>query len=163
MRALLAGLRPDRIEVSDRLTLRGMGQWAADHAVPSVVISHERLDRLLNQFLLPDLAARWVADWANRRMAGSYDTVVCTTRFAREEFDRIGSRNVVQVPLGVDLVTFAPSHRAGQPCNGARPGYQSPSSDSYPGAAMWPSCSPRPIYHSHRDHTRRSDWRRWRR
>ena len=111
VRALLAGLRPDRIEVSDRLTLRGMGQWAADHAVPSVVISHERLDRLLNQFLLPDLAARWVADWANRRMAGSYDTVVCTTRFAREEFDRIGSRNVVQVPLGVDLVTFAPSHR----------------------------------------------------
>jgi len=111
VRALLAGLRPDRIEVSDRLTLRGMGRWAAEQGVPSVVFSHERLDRLLHQFLLPDPAARRVADWANRRMAASYDTVVCTTGFAREEFDRIGSRNVVQVPLGVDLATFAPSAR----------------------------------------------------
>jgi alpha-1,6-mannosyltransferase len=76
-----------------------------------VVISHERLDRLLHQFLLPDPAARRVADWANRRMAASHDTVVCTTSFAREEFDRIGSANVVQVPLGVDLVMFAPSQR----------------------------------------------------
>ena len=111
VRALLDGLRPDRIEVSDRLTLRGLGRWAAVHGVPTVVISHERLDRLLHQFLLPAPAARRVADWANRRMAASYDTVVCTTRFAREEFDRIGSRNVVQVPLGVDLATFAPARR----------------------------------------------------
>jgi alpha-1,6-mannosyltransferase len=111
VRRLLAGLRPDRIEVSDRLTLRGMGRWAASHEVPSVVISHERLDRLLHQFLLPEPVARRMADWANRRMAASYDTVVCTTRFARAEFDRIGSHNVVQVPLGVDLTTFAPSQR----------------------------------------------------
>lgn len=111
VRALLERLRPDRIEVSDRLTLRGMGEWAAEHGVPSVVISHERLDRLLHQFLLPRPAARRLADWANRRMAASYDTVVCTTAFAREEFDRISVRNVVQVPLGVDLVTFAPVHR----------------------------------------------------
>ncbi|HEX8934026.1 MAG TPA: glycosyltransferase, partial [Pseudonocardiaceae bacterium] len=59
----------------------------------------------------PGPVARRVADWANARMAASYDTVVCTTAFAREEFDRIGSPNVVQVPLGVDLTTFAPSHR----------------------------------------------------
>lgn len=111
VRVLLEGLRPDRIEVSDRLTLRGMGRWAREHGVPSVVISHERLDRLLHQALLPDPAARWLADLANARMAASYDTVVCTTGFAREEFDRIGSPNVVQVPLGVDLVTFAPSQR----------------------------------------------------
>ena len=110
-RAVLTGLRPDRIEVSDRLTLRGLGRWAADHGVPSVAISHERLDRLLHQFAMPDLAARRVADWANRRMAASYDIVVCTTGFARAEFDRIGSRNVAQVALGVDLATFAPSHR----------------------------------------------------
>lgn len=109
--AVLDQLCPDLIEVSDRLTLRGMGRWAASRGIPSVVISHERLDRLLHQFLLPDPAARRVADWANRRMAASYDTVVCTTRFAREEFDRIGARNIVQVPLGVDLVTFAPTHR----------------------------------------------------
>ena len=111
VRALLDRLSPDRLEVSDRLTLRGMGRWAAARGVPSVVISHERLDRLLEQFLLPASLARWGADRANTRMAASYDTVVCTTAFAREEFDRIGARNVVRVPLGVDLRTFSPTRR----------------------------------------------------
>ncbi|GGM52832.1 GDP-mannose-dependent alpha-(1-6)-phosphatidylinositol dimannoside mannosyltransferase [Longimycelium tulufanense] len=108
---LLSELRPDRLEVSDRLTLRGMGRWAARHGVPSVVISHERLDRLLEQFLLPGKAARRMADWANTRMAANYDTVVCTTGFARQEFNRIGARNVLRVPLGVDLVEFHPGRR----------------------------------------------------
>lgn len=107
---LLGTLRPDAIEVSDRLTLRGLGAWAARRGVPGVVISHERLDRLLGQFLLPAPAARRVADVANARMAAAYDTVVCTTSFARAEFDRIGAANVRQVPLGVDLTTFSPLH-----------------------------------------------------
>lgn len=111
VKRLLERLRPDAVEVSDRLTLRGLGAWAARHDVPSVVISHERLDRLLAQFLLPEGAARRVADVANARMAAAYDTVVCTTAFARAEFDRIGARNVTQVPLGVDLATFSPLHR----------------------------------------------------
>jgi len=111
VRALLRILEPDRLEVSDRLTLRGMGAWARRQGVPSVVISHERLDRLLRQFLVPAPLARRAADLANRRMAESYDRVVCTTAFAREEFDRIGAPNVQRVPLGVDLSTFAPAHR----------------------------------------------------
>ncbi|WP_216210683.1 glycosyltransferase [Amycolatopsis aidingensis] len=111
VRALLHELRPDRLEVSDRLTLRGMGVWAKRHNVPSVVISHERLDRLLEQFLLPGPLARRAADAANRRMAASYDTVVCTTYFARDEFDRIAAPNVRRVPLGVDLSTFTPTVR----------------------------------------------------
>jgi alpha-1,6-mannosyltransferase len=109
VKALLDDLRPDRLEVSDRLTLRGMGHWARARGVPSAVISHERLDRLLEQFLLPSGPAERVADWANARMAAAYDTVVCTTEFARLEFDRIGARNVVRVPLGVDLRTFTPT------------------------------------------------------
>ena len=44
----------------------------------------------------------------NARTAADYDAVVCTTGFAREEFDRIGATNVVTVPLGVDLQTFHP-------------------------------------------------------
>jgi alpha-1,6-mannosyltransferase len=117
VRALLERLRPQRLEVSDRLTLRGMGRWASRHGVPSVVISHERLDRLLQQFLMPAAASRRVADWANARMAASYDTVVCTTEFAREEFDRICAPNVRRVPLGVDLKTFTPVRRnAGLRC-----------------------------------------------
>ncbi|MGQ0839238.1 glycosyltransferase [Actinokineospora sp.] len=113
VKALLPGLAPDRLEVSDRLTLRGMGHWARERGVPSVVISHERLDRLLAQFLLPAPLARRGADAANRRMAASYDTVVCTTAFARAEFDRIGAANVARVPLGVDLAAFAPTRRDG--------------------------------------------------
>ena len=112
VRRLLDRLRPDAIEVSDRLTLRGLGSWASAAGVPSVVISHERLDRLLHQFLLPSATARRVADAANARMAAAYDTVVCTTAFAREEFDRIGVRNVRQVPLGVDLATFSPTRHS---------------------------------------------------
>ncbi len=108
---LLERLRPDAIEVSDRLTLRGLGTWASRRGVPGVVISHERLDRLLAQFLLPEPAGARVADLANARMAAAYDTVVATTAFARAEFDRIGAANVVRVPLGVDLAAFSPRHR----------------------------------------------------
>ncbi|RZQ64272.1 glycosyltransferase [Amycolatopsis suaedae] len=111
VRFLLRRLAPDRLEVSDRLTLRGMGSWARRNGIPSVVISHERLDRLLEQFLLPGPLARRVADAANRRMAASYDTVVCTTGFAGAEFDRIGAPNVRRVPLGVDLGEFTPALR----------------------------------------------------
>lgn len=107
---LLEDLAPDAIEVSDRLTLRGLGTWAARRGIPAVVISHERLDRLLTQFLLPDGAAHRLADAANARMAAAYDTVVCTTSFARAEFERIGAGNVAQVPLGVDLAMFSPRH-----------------------------------------------------
>ncbi|MBB5854651.1 glycosyltransferase family 4 protein [Amycolatopsis umgeniensis] len=111
VRVVLNRLEPDRLEVSDRLTLRGMGVWARRNGVPSMVISHERLDRLLEQFLMPEPVARRVADVANRRMARRYDTVVCTTAFARAEFDRIAAPNVRRVPLGVDLTTFAPARR----------------------------------------------------
>lgn len=108
---LLADLRPDALEVSDRLTLRSLGPWGRRHDVATVMISHERLDRLAGQFL-PRRVARAVADVANRRTAANYDAVVCTTAFAREEFDRIGAPNVMTVPLGVDLEQFHPRRRS---------------------------------------------------
>ncbi|MFE1592550.1 glycosyltransferase [Nocardia sp. NPDC058705] len=107
---VLSGLSPDVLEVSDRLTLRGFGRWAGRRGVASVMISHERLDRLLGQFL-PGSVARRCADVANRRTADDYDMVVCTTDFAREEFLRIGAPNVELVPLGVDLDLFSPRRR----------------------------------------------------
>ena len=105
--AIVEALDPDALEVSDRLTLRSLGPWGRRHHVNTVMISHERLDRLAGQ-ILPTRAARRLADYANRRTAANYDTVVCTTAFAREEFDRIGAPNVVRVPLGVDLDIFHP-------------------------------------------------------
>jgi alpha-1,6-mannosyltransferase len=109
--ALLREMQPEALEVSDRLTLRSLGRWGREHGATTVMISHERLDRLAGQFL-PRRAAQKFADFANARTAADYDTVVCTTAFAREEFDRIGARNTVTVPLGVDLDTFHPRRRS---------------------------------------------------
>jgi alpha-1,6-mannosyltransferase len=111
VRSLLEVLRPDTLEVSDRLTLRSLGRWGSEHGATTVMISHERLDRLAGQ-VLPRRTAQKFADFANRRTAADYDAVVCTTGFAREEFDRIGATNTVTIPLGVDLETFHPSRRS---------------------------------------------------
>lgn len=107
---VLTGLRPDALEVSDRLTLRGFGRWARRRDITGVMISHERLDRLLGQ-VMPGRWARRCADVANRRTAADYDMVVCTTEFARAEFHRIDAANVELVPLGVDLELFSPRRR----------------------------------------------------
>ncbi len=107
VKALLQTLKPNALEVSDRLTLRSLGRWGREYGATTVMISHERLDRLVGQ-VLPRRPARQFADIANARTAADYDTVVCTTAFAREEFDRIGATNTVTVPLGVDLQTFHP-------------------------------------------------------
>jgi alpha-1,6-mannosyltransferase len=111
VKALLEDLEPNAIEVSDRLTLRSLGLWGRQHDVATVMISHERLDRLVGQ-VLPRRVARSVADFANRRTAETYDAVVCTTAFARAEFDRIHAPNVLTVPLGVDLDQFHPRHHS---------------------------------------------------
>ncbi|MBM7416947.1 MULTISPECIES: glycosyltransferase [Nocardiaceae] len=104
-----ASLRPDVLEISDRLTLRGLGTWARHRGIRSVMISHERLDRLLGQ-VLPVPVARAAADVANRRSVLGHDAVVCTTAFAQEEFDRIGA-DAHRIALGVDLELFHPSRR----------------------------------------------------
>ncbi|MBB5867942.1 alpha-1,6-mannosyltransferase [Allocatelliglobosispora scoriae] len=109
---LLAELRPDVIEVSDRSTLRWTGRWAARHGVASVMVSHESLDGLLAVAGLPTGPRTRVADRLNRATARRYDTVVCTTRWAAAEFDRVGAGNVRQVPLGVDLTAFHPGLRS---------------------------------------------------
>ena len=112
VRALLDALEPDRLEVSDRLTLRGLGRWASAAGVPSAVIAHERLDGVLRAFSpLGERGARRAADWHNATTASLFDHVVATTRFAAQEFARIG-RRTDHVPLGVDLELFRPGPRS---------------------------------------------------
>jgi len=111
VRAVLDGLAPDRLEVSDRLTLRGLGRWASVAGVPSTVIAHERLDGVLRAFTpLGDRGALWVANRHNATTAECFDRVVTTTRFAALEFARIGVPTS-HVPLGVDLEQFRPPTR----------------------------------------------------
>ncbi|MFB4273987.1 glycosyltransferase [Nonomuraea sp. MTCD27] len=104
LRRLLEELRPDRLEVSDRTTLRWTGAWARAQGIPSVMVSHESLSALFRLYGPP---AR-LADALNRATAARYDTVICTTAWAEAEFRRLGAANVTRVPLGVDLTTFAP-------------------------------------------------------
>ncbi|MFD7880309.1 glycosyltransferase [Streptomyces sp. NPDC059766] len=108
---LLEELGPDRLEVSDRTTLRWTGRWARRARVPAVMVSHETADGVLRTWGLSERAARRTADALNVRTAHTYARVVCTTEFAEREFVRIGARNVVRAPLGVDLVQRHPSLR----------------------------------------------------
>jgi alpha-1,6-mannosyltransferase len=112
---LLAALRPDALEVSDRTTLRWTGVWAREHGVPAVMVSHESVAALkltrLGPGRLRSALSRAVADWLNRRTARAYHRVICTTGWAAAEFGRIDAGNVVRVPLGVDLDTFSPRVR----------------------------------------------------
>ncbi len=103
--ALLRELKPDTIEVSDRTTLRWTGRWARRHGVPAVMVSHESLVALF-AMAWSGRAGQRAADWLNRRTARGYLQIICTTGWAAVEFERIGARNLVRVPLGVDLTTF---------------------------------------------------------
>ncbi|MET7453675.1 glycosyltransferase [Streptomyces sp. NPDC005574] len=109
--ALLEELAPDRLEVSDRTTLRWTGKWARRARVPAVMVSHETADGVLRTWGLSENLSRRAADALNVRTAHTYARVVCTTEFAEREFVRIGARNVVRAPLGVDLVERHPDLR----------------------------------------------------
>lgn len=125
VRRALDGLAPDRIEVSDRTTLRWTGEWARRARVPSVMVSHETADGVLRTWGVPEAVALGAADRLNRRTAWAYARIVCTTEWAEREFVRIGARNVARAPLGVDLARClppgarpycAPATRAGRGC-----------------------------------------------
>jgi alpha-1,6-mannosyltransferase len=105
---LLRELRPDRLEVSDRTTLRWTGEWARRNDVPSIMVSHESLDGLLRLWTGGGSVSTRITDRLNARTAATYDRIVCTTAWAAAEFKRIGTANLLQVPLGVDLDHFHP-------------------------------------------------------
>ncbi|GIE87942.1 glycosyltransferase [Actinoplanes regularis] len=106
----LERLRPDRIEVHDRSTLRWLGSWARRAEVPSTMVSHESLDGLLRLFGPGRSLGLRAADRLNSRTVRAFDSVVCTTGWAEREFTRLGAAPV-RVPLGVDLARFAPANR----------------------------------------------------
>lgn len=108
---LLEQLAPDRLEVSDRTTLRWTGEWARRRRVPAVMVSHESVDGVLRTWGMPTGLAQAAADRLNRRSAHAYSRIVCTTGWAAAEFERIGARNLVRAPLGVDLDRCHPAYR----------------------------------------------------
>jgi alpha-1,6-mannosyltransferase len=109
LRRLLDDLGPDRLEVSDRTTLRWTGAWARRRGIRSMMVSHDSLATLVQMFRPPGFPVRPFVDRLNRNTAASFDVVVCTTAWASVEFRRLGVPNVVQAPLGVDLACFHPT------------------------------------------------------
>ena len=105
---LLDSLQPDAVEVSDKLTLVAAARWAGDRGIRCTLLSHERIDAILARRVPGFVALGRAADAWNRRLARTFDAVVCPSRFALEEFDRIRAANTALVPWGVDLETFVP-------------------------------------------------------
>jgi len=105
--SILQSIKPDRIEVSDRLTLKRVGTWAKKQGIFCVVFSHETLDGLVNKFLPKLPFKKKIVDWHNKRLSNSFNRVIVTTEFASKEFKRINCKNLEKVSLGVDLNQFA--------------------------------------------------------
>ena len=94
------GLRPDDTAVDGRVGEAPPG--------PAMMVSHETADGVLRTWGVPGAAAGRAADRLNLRSAWAYSRIVCTTEWAEREFLRIGARNVVRAPLGVDLERCQP-------------------------------------------------------
>jgi alpha-1,6-mannosyltransferase len=109
---LLDRLRPDVLEVSDKLWLGWLAPWAWARGVPTVLFSHERLDAILAERVPSWFPLAASADRINIKLARSVDQVVVTSRYAYEEYERVGATNVRLVPLGVDLEMFRPGGAA---------------------------------------------------
>ena len=109
--AVLDRIGPQRLEVSDKLSLVWVGRWASARGVPCILLSHERLDAILAARVPGWFPLARSADWWNRRLVARFDRVVCTSAFAAEEFERIGTADLARVPLGVDLDLFRPRPR----------------------------------------------------
>ena len=111
LRALDA-LEPDRVEVHDKLHAAAIGRWARRRGVPAVLVSHERLDVILAPRLPRSLPLSALVDRWNERLVAAFDTIVCASRYAGAELERVGA-SVTRIPLGVDLSVFHPD--AGAP------------------------------------------------
>ncbi|HUC04220.1 MAG TPA: glycosyltransferase [Acidimicrobiales bacterium] len=118
---LLDRLDPDAVEVSDKLTLVAAAGWARRRGIPCTLLSHERIDAILRDRVPAGVPLGRIADAWNAKLARSFDTVVCPSRFASAEFERIGAANVTVVPWGVDLDAFSP--RARPPALPTTPGH----------------------------------------
>lgn len=102
---------PSSVELSDKLTLLPVARWARRNGVGSVLFSHERLD---DQFMMRtgmETMPKVSIALLNRILVRSFDTLVVTSDYAAQEFQRVADTAgcpVARVPLGVDLATFRP-------------------------------------------------------
>lgn len=108
VRALLDDLRPDVLEVSDKLIIGWLAPWARQRGIPLVLFSHERIDAMLRSRVPAWFPLRMAGRMANRRLSELVDEIVVTSAFSAAEFAHTAVP-VVRIPLGVDLTTFRPA------------------------------------------------------
>lgn len=108
MLTLLDELRPDVLEVHDKVLQQWVWAWSRNRRVPVVAWSHERLDRTLPLLLprVPAGAVRRATAALGRRTATHCDVLIACSRFAASEFGPYAPVRVV--PLGVDLDAYQP-------------------------------------------------------
>jgi alpha-1,6-mannosyltransferase len=109
IRDVLDRLRPTNVEVSDKLTMTTAATWARRNDAGSVLLSHERLDTHLSPRISWRRGLDAGTNLLNRSLLRRFDQVVVTSAFAAQEFERVATRPVRQVALGVDLETFRPA------------------------------------------------------
>ena len=73
VRRVLDRISPHVLEVHDRTTLRGLGRWARGRGIPALVVSHERLDCWLAQWLPARLPLTALAGRSNAGLARDFD------------------------------------------------------------------------------------------
>jgi len=106
IRDVLNEIRPDIVELSDRLTLVSAARWARRHGIPCTLFAHERVDGVVAEHA-PRLPGTAIADRMNTRIASEVERIVTTTHYAAAEFERLGVATF-HVPLGVDADRFRP-------------------------------------------------------
>lgn len=108
---LLDRLQPDVLELHDKMQVTWLSAWARKAGIPTVLVSHERLDAVVRD-RVPALPNRLplvaVTNRVNRALAKRVDQIVTASGFSAAEFARAGIGGVQRIPLGVDLDTFQP-------------------------------------------------------
>ncbi|MDY7105747.1 MAG: glycosyltransferase [Actinomycetota bacterium] len=104
---LVRTLEPDVVELNDRTTMVPVAHRAHAAGIPVVLISHERIEGMLEGRLPAAGVRRALADRWNRSLGASLDVVVCPSAYGGVEWRRVGAE-VEVVPWGVDLDDLHP-------------------------------------------------------
>lgn len=106
IKKVLAEFAPEVIEINDRLTLIGIAPWAKQRGIKTVLFAHEILTDVLKTFFpfVPKLSL--LVARHNRSTFLKFDHVIATTKFAAQEFKKVGANNLSIIPLGVDAEIF---------------------------------------------------------
>lgn len=109
VRRALQEFAPDILQVHDQTTLTWLGRWARSARVPSILFAHDHTGHLMADLgRIPQNMAQAAGRSWSRRISDQFDAVICSSQFSAAPFLALDAPNVHVVPLGVDLVQFAP-------------------------------------------------------